>query len=328
MPPATAHNHHIVPRFHQAHWAGADGLIETFDVTTDTISLQDPAEFDRIRDFNTVFDADGAEDTWIEHELLAGLDNEAARAMGSLVHTDPVKSHLRKIKGNGWHPVHLMSPRRSAGFAMFLAAQAVRSPSFREAATNATGRVIGRKVREHCAAEAALAASEDEHAHFEYMATLRLAVAGFDQNTLPHLAATLVSHLGEVLYSKYMWSVHRFTQPVLMLGDDPIIIVNENAPTRSGSFGQVATAGDDPFSLWDAPHAGIARAVAKIEGNDGVLFALDPRHLLLLARPARLVLPGRYAAKDEFALLYNLLLARASRRWWCRPRAESKPAES
>jgi hypothetical protein len=125
------------------------------------------------------------------------------------------------------------------------------------------------------------------------MANLRLTVAGFDQNTLPHLAATLVYHLGEVLYTEYMWSIHRFTRPLLMLGDDPLIIFNEGAPTRSGSFGQVATAGDDPFSLWDAPDAVITRAVSKIKDNDGVLFALDPRHLLLLARPARLVLPGR-----------------------------------
>ncbi len=131
MPTATARNHHIVPRFHQAQCAGDDGLIEILDVATETVSLADPAEFDCIRDFNTVVDADGADDTWIEHELLAGLDNEAARALHSLVHIDPVKSHLRKIKGTAWHAIHLMSPRRSTGFAMFLAAQAVRSPAFR-----------------------------------------------------------------------------------------------------------------------------------------------------------------------------------------------------
>jgi hypothetical protein len=63
MPKATARNHHIVPRFHQAQWAGDDGLIEILDVATETISLADPAEFDRIRDFNTVVDVDGVEDT-------------------------------------------------------------------------------------------------------------------------------------------------------------------------------------------------------------------------------------------------------------------------
>ncbi len=65
-----------------------------------------------------------------------------------------------------------------------------------------------------------------------------------------------------------------------------------------------------------------------MKDNDGVLLALDPRHLLMLARPARLVLPGRYEAKEGLALVYNLLVARASRRWWCRPRTDPDAAQS
>jgi hypothetical protein len=317
--------HHIVPRFYLERWADANGQIEIFDVPTGEFRLEDPELFGRIADFNTVVGPDGDADYWIESQLLAGLDNEAARAMRSLGETPRVKSHLKKIKGSGWHPNHLLSPRASTRFAMFMSAQAGRSPAFREAATRATGRVIQHSLHEHYLGQITDETPPEAREHLEYMANLRILIAGFDQNTLPHLAAQLTYHLGEVLYAQYFWAVHRFERPALMLGDDPLLIVNDGELERSGSFGQVATAGHEPFSLWDKPDAVIARAVATLQGNDCVMLALDPYHLLVLTRPDRLVLPGRYDGSESLALVYDLLLARASKQWLCRL---ARPAET
>lgn len=311
--------HHVVARFHLERFANEEGKVEVLDRASNQVRCEEPDAFGYVVDFNTVVGPDGEPDYWIERNLLAGLDSEASRAMRTLVATPPkLMSHLKKIKGNGWHPNHLLSPRSSVRFAMFLAAQAVRGIAFREAATQATGRVMQRQVREHYLAQITDETQPEKRAELEYMASLRLLVAGFDQNTLPTLAAQLIYHLGEVLYSQYFWAVHRFERPALMLGDDPLAIFNEGDLARSGSFAQVATAGDEPFSLWDKPQAVIARGVAAMQGNDSVMLALDPQHLLVLTRPDRLVLPGRYESSLVLALAYDLLVGRASNHWLCR----------
>jgi hypothetical protein len=310
--------HHIVPRFYLARWADERGLIEIIDLEKRQASLEQPATFYRLRDFNTVLDADGNPDDWIEHALLGRLDGHAADAMNSLVHTDRVGSHIRKIRGNDWRHNHLMSRKRSVRFSMFIAAQAVRSPAFRQAVTNSTGRVMQRSVRDHYAAQIPTAATDEEREHFEYMSKLRLVVAEFDQNTLPRLSAELVYRLSEVLYYEYLWALRRFERPLVMLGDDPLVIHNLADPLRGGSFGQVATAGDEPFSLWDKPEAVIERGIEAISGHDALMLPIDPWHLLTLTKVDHLLLPGRYDDNDSLAVAYNLLLMRASRRWLCR----------
>ncbi|MEK6274368.1 MAG: hypothetical protein AABM30_03435 [Actinomycetota bacterium] len=78
--------------------------------------------------------------------------------------------------------------------------------------------MIQRSVHEHALGQITDETPPEERDQLEYMANLRILIAGFDQNTLPHLAAQLTYHLGEVLYAKYFWAVHRFELAALILG--------------------------------------------------------------------------------------------------------------
>jgi hypothetical protein len=202
--------HHLVPKLLLRRWAHPEsGLIEVLDRSEWRLSRVDPARFAALPNFNTVLDGQGNPDDWIESTLLAGLDDAAARALHQIDALPRPRSIARQAESKGWHPTHLMSPRLTAGLAMWVAAQAVRSSTFRDAVSRSTTSDTQRQITRHYLEELANATDEDQQAHLRYMAGIRVLGTQFDQNTFPQLAAHLVVKLGEILYCEYCWAVQR-----------------------------------------------------------------------------------------------------------------------
>jgi uncharacterized protein DUF4238 len=309
--------HHLVPKFLLRRWAHPEsGLIEVLDRQAWRLSREDPARFAALPDFNTVLDADGKPDEWIESTLLAGLDNTAARALRQIDALPRPKSLARQAVSKAWHPSHLFSPRLTTGMAMWVAAQAVRSSTFRDAVTGSTTRDVQWQITSHYTEELANATDEAQRAHLRYMAGIRVVGTQFDQNAFPHLMAHLVVRLGEILYGEYVWAVQRMSEPSLMIGDDPVLLLNIKDPARCGPYSQVATTGKNPVSLWLSPTETVQRALAAMRGNHLVVVPLGPQHLLTLS-PTALMKPGRYDMPAETARAYNVMTTAASRRWIC-----------
>lgn len=137
-----------------------------------------------------------------------------------------------------------------------------------------------------------------------------------DQNAFPELMAHLVVRLGEILYGQYVWAIQHMSDPALMLGDDPVLLLNMNEPARSGSYSQVATSGQPPISLWLSPSETVERALAAMRNNHMVAMPLGPQDLLTLS-PTTLMKPGRYDVPGKSGNPYNAMLGRASQRWIC-----------
>jgi hypothetical protein len=309
--------HHLVPKFLLRRWAHPEsGLLEVLDRRDWRLSRQDPARFAALPDFNIVVDADGKPDDWIESTLLAGLDNTAANVLRQIEALPRPKSLARQAASKGWHGTHLVSPKLTTGMAMWLAAQAVRSSTFRDAVTGSTTADVQRQITSHYEAELATATDEEQRAHLRYMAGIRVVTTQFDQNAFPHLMAHLVVRLGEILYGEYVWAVQRMSKPALHLGEDPVLLLNIKDPRRCGSYSQVATTGEKPVSLWLSPQETVERALAAMRGNHLVVMPLGPQHLLTLS-PTTAMKPGRYDMPADAARAYNAMTAVASRRWVC-----------
>ncbi|HTX06962.1 MAG TPA: DUF4238 domain-containing protein [Solirubrobacteraceae bacterium] len=317
--------HHVVPKLLLRRWSHPDsGLIEVLDRRAWRLSREDPARFAALQDYNTVLDSDGNPDDWIESELLAGLDNAAAMALRQIDVLPRPTSLARQAASKGWHPTHVMSPRLSARLAMWVAAQAVRTSTFRDAVTRSTTSDMQRQIASHYEAELAKATDDTQRAHFQYMAGIRVVGTRFDQNSFPHLMAHLVVRLGEILYAEYAWAIQRMARPSLILGDDPVLLLNINEPRRCGSYSHVATTLDDPVSLWLPWDETVKRAIATMRGNHLVAMPLGPQHLLTLS-PTSLLKPGRYDMPPENAKPYNTIITSASRRWVCATPADIAP---
>lgn len=222
---------HIVPRFLLARWGDSEtGKIEVADLAARELRHEDPKDFYKLPDFNTSVGADGEPLHWLEQQFLAGLDSDTARYLTRLENLQPPRRHLRAAKKNRWHLNHLTSPRASVRLAMFAAAQAVRSPVWREAVNANTAEAMKRHVEERVQRDLSGTNDPEVRARLEQLLGLRYYADVGGAISLPHLSGHLAYQIGEVLYGEYMWAVHRFPEPWLLLGDDPLLIMNYASP--------------------------------------------------------------------------------------------------
>lgn len=205
---------------------------------------------------------------------------------------------------------------------MWVAAQAVRVSAFRDAVAAATSRDVQRHITSYYESRLATATGDHERARLREMCGVRVAVTQFDQNALPHLMAHLIVRLGEILYCERWWAVQRLSRPALILGDDPVTVIDLRDRAGCGSYARVAAAGAEAVSMWLAPEETIRRALAVMHRSDLIVMPLGPVHLLTLSR-SPLMRPGRYDMPEEAAGAYNALIGVGSRRWIC-----STPADS
>jgi hypothetical protein len=209
---------------------------------------------------------------------------------------------------------------------MYVAAQMVRSPAWRDAIKAHTASAIKHAVQSKVTREVDSTTEPAEIARLGELLGLRYCVAEITGNLVPHLSGHLAYRLGEILYYEYTWAVHRLDEPMLLLSDDPVLIVNFKHPESSGSYSQVATARGEALSVYQDIGKLADDAVEVLRGNDLVMLPLGPQHMLVLARIEHLQFPARYDRPVGAATGFNLLMRKASRRWVLLPPGNAEAA--
>lgn len=308
---AVPHDH-IVPRFLLARWADPEtGKIVAWDRQSGRNPSEiDPADHSTVEDFNVHRRPDGSVDGWLESELFAGLESQSAGALNQLEQVQPTMKHINLLARGGLEPFHLLPRRRTFALAMFVGAQMVRSPRWRGAIDRATLRDIEVDTKAGIQEELQSASDLQEIARLDELLGVRYVAAITDKAMQIQLSGHLAYRIGKILYGGFLWSVHRFAEPSLVLGDEPVILAVPSDPPALGSLADLAL--ERRCSRSDAASSGWSRtssASSPPRGGSG------PRHALVLNTIESLCLPRRYDRPSDDAKLHNTLTRLSSRSW-------------
>jgi hypothetical protein len=307
---------HIVPRFLLARWADpATGKIVVWDRRAGGPPIEvDPADHGTVDDFNVFRKPDGTVDTWLETEFLAGLEDKAAASLTQLEQVQPPMGHIRRLAGQGLKPFHLLPGRRTAGLAMFVGAQMVRSPLWRGAIDRATLVEFEANTKSRLEAELSAATDPEEIARLQELLSVRYVAAATDKAMQIQLSGHLAYRIGEILYCRFLWSIQRFPAPLLVLGDEPVILALPSGGGRVGSLAHLALE-HEVLSIHRGLETLVEDVLEIVASARTIVMAFGPRHALVLNAIETLCLPGRYDRPAEEAKLQNTLTAIASPNW-------------
>lgn len=307
---------HIVPRFLLARWADPDtGKV----VVWDRPSGRDPSELDpsdhsTAEDFNVHRRPDGSVDAWLESELFAGLESQTAGALNQLEQVQPTMRHINRLARGGLEPFHLLPRRRTFALAMFMGAQMVRSPRWRGAIDRATLRDIEVDTRARIQEDLESASDPEEIARLEELLGVRYVAATTDKAMQIQLTGHLAYRIGKILYGGFFWSVHRFAEPSLVLGDEPVILALPSDPPGLGSLADLALE-RGVLSIQRGLERLVEDVVGIVASARWIVLPFGPRHALVLNTIESLCLPGRYDRPSDDAKLHNTLTRLSSRSW-------------
>ena len=317
-------DHHIVPRFLIARWQGQDGHVTLADFEELVVRSTHPDDLDAQPNFNRLLFHDDPEA--LEHKFFGALESNAARAIDELVASRPPVEHAVHARANGFRPGQLLRGKRAVRFAQFLAAQAVRSPDWRKEANAHTAAAVAAEIETKVRADLEAATDPEEIERLNGMLGLRYQ-AIVEGDTLPHLASALTTSIGEALYCEYVSTVVRMPAPLLCLGNDPLVFMDEAPAFGVGSYSQIAARrGTLPFSVRRDVESFISAAVDVVRGHKMIAMPVDPQHAVVLYPSERLPLPGLYSVGIEAGQLLNGAATLASRRWLVVPPGRTEAA--
>jgi Protein of unknown function (DUF4238) len=307
---------HIVPRFLLARWADPEtGKIVVWDRRSGRASSEvDPADHSTVEDFNVDRRADGTVDSWLESELFAGLENRAAGSLNQLEQVQPTMKHIKRLARGGLEAFHLLPRRRTMGLAMFIGAQMVRSPHWRGSIERATCLDMEADMKAGVREELDDATDPTEIARLEELLGVRYVAVTTDKATQIQLSGHLAYKIGTILYRSFFWSMHRFAEPSLVLGDEPVILALDSAPSGFGSLADIAFE-REVLSLQRGLEQIVKGVVEIVSSAKAILLPFGPRHALVLNPIESLCLPGRYDRSEEDAKLFNTWTRASSREW-------------
>lgn len=307
---------HIVPRFLLARWADpSTGRIVVWDRPSGREPTEiDPVDHATVEDFNVNHLPDGRVDAWLESEFFAGLEDKSAGALNQLEQVQPPQGHIRRLAGQGLKPFHLLPGRRTAALAMFIGAQMVRSPLWRGAIDGASLTDFEVRTKNRIEAEIETAGDPDEIARLKELLGVRYVTAAVDKATQIQLSGHLAYRIGEVLYGRFFWSVHRFPAPVLVLGDEPVILSLPSGPHRFGSLASLALE-RKILSISRGLKTLVQDVLEIVASARWIVMPFGPSHALVLNAIDSLCLPGRYDRPAEDAKFHNTIIGLASRSW-------------
>jgi uncharacterized protein DUF4238 len=316
--------HHIVPRFLIARWQGQDGLVTLADFEELVVRGERPDDLDAHPNFNRLQLHDDPEA--LEHKFFGALESNAARAINELVASRPPVEHAVHARANGFRPGQLLKGKRAVRFAQFLAAQAVRSSDWRQEANAHTAAAVAAEIETKVRGDLEAATDPEEIERLNGMLGLRYQ-AIVEGDTLPQLTASLATSIGEVLYCEYVSTVVRMPGPLLCLGNDPLVFMDEAPAVGVGSYSQIAARrGSLPFSVRRGVESFISAAVDVARGHKVIAMPVDPQHAIVLYPVERLPRPGLYSVGVETAQLLNGAATVASRRWLVVPPGRTEAA--
>jgi hypothetical protein len=305
--------HHVVPRFLIARWQAPDGKVTVADFEALVVRDERPDDLDARPNFNRLQFHDDPEA--LEHGFFGALESNAARAIDELVASRQPVEHANYARTNGFRPGQLLKGKRAVRFAQFLAAQAVRGPDWRKEANAHTAAAVAAEIETRVRAELEATADPEEIERLNGMLGLRYQ-AIVEGDTLPQLAAALTTSIGEVLYCEYVPTVMRMPAPLLCLGNDPLVFIEEEGAVGVGSYSQIAARrGNLPFSVRRDVPSFISAAVDVVRGHKMIAMPVDPQHAVVLYPWKRLQPPGLYSVDATIGQLLNGVATVASRRW-------------
>lgn len=296
-----------------ARWQGEDDLVTLADFERLLVRSEHPEDLDARPDFNRLelhVDPEA-----LETRFFSALESNAARAFQELITTRLPLEHARHARENGYRPGQLLKGKRAVRFAQFLAAQAVRSPDWRNEANTQTAAALAEELESKVRGELAATTDPEEIARLQSMLGLRYH-AVVQGDILPQLSAALTTAVGQVFYCDYIPAVVRVPAPMLCLGNDPVVFFDEDPDIGLGSYSQIAgRRGARPFSVRRDADSLMNAAVDVARGHKLVAMPLDPEHAIVLHPLKSLVLPGLYEVGLEFGQLLNSVQLKAGRRW-------------
>jgi len=316
--------HHIVPRFLIARWQGQDGQVTLADFEELVVRGERPDDLDAHPNFNRLQLHDDPEA--LEHKFFGALESNAARAIDELVASRSPVEHAVHARANGFRSGQLLKGKRAVRFAQFLAAQAVRSSDWRQEANAQTAAAVAAEIETKVRGDLEAATDPEEIERLNGMLGLRYQ-AIVEGDTLPQLSASLTTSIGEVLYCEYVSTVVRMPAPLLCLGNDPLVFMDEAPAVGVGSYSQIAARrGSLPFSVRRDVKSFISAAVDVARAHKMIAMPVDPQHAIVLYPVERLPLPGLYAVGVETGQLLNHAATVASRRWLVVPPGRTEAA--
>ena len=316
--------HHVVSRFLIALWQGQDGHVTVADLEELVVRSERPDDLDARPNFNRLQFHDDPEA--LESKFFGALQSNARRAIDELVESRPPLEHARHARANGFRAGQLLKGKRAVRFAQFLAAQAVRSPDWREEANAHTAAAVAEEIEARVRADLEHATDPAEIDRLNSMLGLRYQ-AVVEGDILPQLAATLTTSIGQVLYCEYVPAAMRVPAPMLCLGNDPLVFLDEKRDIGFGSYSQIAARrGNRPFSVRRDLESFISAAVDVVRGHRMIAMPIDPQHAVVLYPLAQLVPPGLYSVGLEAGQMLNGAATVASRRWLVVPPGRTEAA--
>lgn len=307
---------HNVPRFLLARWADpATGKIVVWDRRSGRPPSEvDPIDHSTVDDFNVAHRADGTVDSWLESELFAGLESQAAGSLAQLEQVKPTMKHINRLARGGLEPFHLLPRRRTMGLAMFIGAQMVRSPRWRGAIERATCLDMETDMKAGVEEELAGATDRTEIARLEELLGVRYVAVTADKAMQIQLSGHLAYKIGTILYRSFFWSVHCFAAPCLVIGDEPVLLASPSVPLGFGSLADIAFE-REVLSIQRGLERIVEAVIEIVASAKTIILPFGPRHALVLNPIESLLLPGRYDRSEGDAKLFNTWTRSSSREW-------------
>jgi len=289
-------------------------MIEVFDRRGRKLTRENPATFGRVEDFNVIPSPDGPDDLWLERELFAGLEDGVARYLTQLENVQPPRSHVRRLANEGWHLLHLLAPRHNVRLAMFVGAQMVRSPAWRDSIHRSTAVDMEQKMKEGVKEDLARATDPQEIARLEELLGIRFLTTEVPKKMLVELSGHFAYRIGKILYERFLWSVHWFPERALVIGDEPVVLSSPADSPDIGSLSQIALH-KGALSVNVPLEEMVDKALEIVASSARIAMPFGPRHALVLDRLEHLRPPGRYDHPAEFAEVFNSMIALSSTQW-------------
>jgi hypothetical protein len=168
---------HTVPRFMLARWADPkSGKIVVWDRQARTFTELDPAQHATVEDFNIIPTPTGSETPGLRASCSPAL-RTLRRGSSPSSKTCSRRPAMSAACKQHWHHNHVLPPRSTVGLSLFLAAQMVRSPGWREAINQNTLADIETTTKAKIEADLAEATEEAEIARLENVLSLRYVAA-------------------------------------------------------------------------------------------------------------------------------------------------------
>jgi len=272
--------HHIVPRHMLARFANDDGRLTVVRQTPQrkVLRRQAPANVGTHGRFYSYQDEHGIWQHELETGPLSSLDGAGSAALDTIIRFGieaDAASHMRLSDAELVERAKLQ---------LFIASLMVRTAGFREnwdasAMPTLVAYMRARLQEKHASGDI----SDETHAlllrTLETPDRLRL-----KPPRLRHHASLvpLIENVATRLHLDTLVGVRRFAKPLLLTGEEPVVVFPSTDLARGCAAGVFFASGDEPVEFWRPPDELSAQIEARLQTVAGIAVAADPHTAVLM----------------------------------------------